>query len=88
MEDVKTDGVDLMAATRPYQEAVRDPWINRSKGMTCATCIYFVEKRPLNDVGCLFGRCRRHSPTMNGYPAVFGSDWCGDHKLDENRIRP
>ncbi len=32
------------------------------------------------------GRCRRHSPTMNGYPAVFVNDWCGDHKLDENKI--
>lgn len=32
------------------------------------------------------GRCRRHAPTMNGWPAVFGEDWCGDHKLDENKI--
>ena len=31
------------------------------------------------------GRCRRHAPTMSGYPVVFGHDWCGDHKLDENR---
>lgn len=34
----------------------------------------------------IFGRCRRHSPTMNGFPAVFGSDWCGDHKLDEGKV--
>ncbi|MBC8158969.1 MAG: hypothetical protein H8E94_06530 [Alphaproteobacteria bacterium] len=33
----------------------------------------------------VFGRCRRHAPTMQGYPAVFGNDWCGDHKLDENK---
>jgi hypothetical protein len=32
------------------------------------------------------GRCRRHAPTMNGYPAVFVTDWCGDHKLDETKI--
>ena len=32
------------------------------------------------------GRCRRHAPTMNGYPAVFASDWCGDHKLDEAKL--
>jgi len=32
------------------------------------------------------GRCRRHAPTMNGYPAVFATDWCGDHKLDENKV--
>ena len=30
------------------------------------------------------GRCRRHAPTMNGYPVVFVQDWCGDHKLNEN----
>jgi hypothetical protein len=30
------------------------------------------------------GRCRRHSPTMNGYPVVFVNDWCGDHKLSES----
>jgi hypothetical protein len=32
------------------------------------------------------GRCRRHAPTMNGYPVVYMSDWCGDHKLNENAI--
>jgi len=21
---------------------------------------------------------------MSGYPVVFDTDWCGDHKLDEN----
>jgi len=31
------------------------------------------------------GRCRRHAPTMSGHPAVYQSDWCGDHKLDENK---
>jgi hypothetical protein len=29
------------------------------------------------------GRCRRHAPTMSGYPVVFVNDWCGDHKLSE-----
>jgi hypothetical protein len=32
------------------------------------------------------GRCRRHAPTMSGWPAVFVNDWCGSHKLDENKI--
>jgi hypothetical protein len=32
------------------------------------------------------GRCRRHAPTMSGYPTVFHNDWCGDHKLDENKL--
>lgn len=68
-----------------------DPWIHRSKGMRCTTCMYFVIKRKteevaldkINDKGHI-GRCRRHAPTMNGYPVVFESDWCGDHKLNEN----
>lgn len=32
------------------------------------------------------GRCRRHAPTMSGYPVVFPSDWCGEHKLDETKL--
>ena len=32
------------------------------------------------------GRCRRHAPTMNGYPVVFKSDWCGDHRVDEEKL--
>jgi len=34
------------------------------------------------------GRCRKHAPTLDGWPAVFESDWCGDHKLDENKVDP
>jgi hypothetical protein len=32
------------------------------------------------------GRCRRHAPTLSGWPAVFDVDWCGDHKLDETKL--
>ncbi len=66
----------------------RDPWKHRNARMRCRTCMWFVEKRPTFAVpgGVIIGRCRRHAPTMNGYPVVFGNDWCGDHKLDENRI--
>jgi len=28
------------------------------------------------------GRCRRHCPTMSGFPVMFETDWCGDHKLE------
>jgi hypothetical protein len=68
-----------------------DPWKHRSESMKCKTCMWFVIKAtdsmenpvlPLPELG----RCRRHSPTMNGYPAVFTHDWCGDHKLDENKV--
>ncbi len=61
-----------------------DNWKHRSDKMKCATCMHFVIKEKKDQTG-LFGRCRRHAPTMSGYPAVFGTDWCGDHKLDENR---
>ena len=81
-----------------------DSWRHRSKGMTCATCMWSVIKEPEikpNPPGPLgenaemaetptpkpkLGRCRRRAPTMNGYPAIFENDWCGDHKLDENKI--
>jgi hypothetical protein len=64
-----------------------DPWLHRSQGMRCRTCMFFVAKatpEPVGDRGDL-GRCRRHAPTMSGFPAVFEADWCGDHKLDEQK---
>lgn len=67
-----------------------DPWTHRAEGMRCRTCISFVVKatngRPTTDSRGPLGRCRKHAPTMNGFPAVFYTDWCGDHKLDENKI--
>ena len=69
-----------------------DPWKHRSAGMTCKTCMYFVVKAVADGDGSVsaergeLGRCRRHAPTMKGFPAVFEADWCGDHKLDENKI--
>lgn len=72
----------------------QDNWQHRSKGMVCGTCMFSVPKlktnpdpsepsaAPTNQLG----RCRRHAPTMAGFPAIFESDWCGDHKLDENKI--
>lgn len=61
-----------------------DNWVHRSVGMRCRTCIYFVPKEA-PDVGRdkTLGRCRRHAPTLSGWPAVFDNDWCGDHKLKE-----
>jgi hypothetical protein len=64
----------------------QDPWAHRSRGMRCATCMWFVKKGN-TDTGAVrqMGRCRRHAPTMMGYPVVFDTDWCGDHKMDENK---
>ncbi len=60
----------------------RDPWVNRPEGMRCCTCMYFVIKQSDKETGAPKGRCRRHAPSMSGYPVVFESDWCGDHKLE------
>lgn len=66
-----------------------DPWKHRSAGMQCRTCMWSVMKEPSGVTARpAIGRCRRHAPTMNGYPVVYESDWCGDHKLDENKILP
>jgi len=60
-----------------------DNWEKRTSNMHCRTCVYFVVKgAPNSDLG----RCRRHAPTLNGWPPVFLTDWCGDHKLDETKI--
>ena len=74
----------------------KDPWVHRSSGMRCGTCIWYVPKNrigtsnsdinPLKDSLKEIGRCRRHAPTMNGYPVVYVTDWCGDHRLDENKL--
>jgi len=64
--------------------SVDDPWRHRASNMRCVTCMWFVVKDHPNTIlppeGPL-GRCRRHAPTLGGYPAVFAQDWCGDHKL-------
>lgn len=79
----------MLSSEKP-KAMVNDPWINRAQGMRCRTCMFFVSKNV--DAGRVFdhrgefGRCRRHAPTMSGYPAVFETDWCGDHKLDENKL--
>jgi hypothetical protein len=68
------------------QIKVTDPWVHRSEGMRCKTCIWFVPKQTEAKIGYDLGRCRRHAPTMGGYPVVYVNDWCGDHRIDENKI--
>lgn len=63
-----------------------DPWKHRAVGMTCATCMWYLPKVSTYEGAAKVGRCRRHAPTMSGYPAVFPADWCGDHKLDETKL--
>lgn len=70
-----------------------DNWQHRSANMRCESCMWYApkaaeaveseEKSTNMRRPDYFGRCRRHAPTMTGFPAVYGTDWCGDHKLDE-----
>lgn len=84
VENSKANPVATVPADSPC-----DPWQHRSDAMKCKTCMYCAPKRPPMNlvVQRPVGRCRRHAPTMNGYPVVFVlEDWCGDHKLDETKV--
>ena len=68
-----------------------DPWADRSSGMKCRTCVWFVPKvnqglYAMKPEAPIVGRCRRHAPSMGGYPVVYQTDWCGDHRVDENKV--
>lgn len=66
-----------------------DNWVHRSERMSCATCMWYVQKAQSADnpvVAVAVGRCRKKSPSMDGWPVMFSSDWCGQHKLDENKV--
>ncbi len=62
-------------------EVNEDNWKHRANNMLCQTCMFFVPKTHHS-----LGRCRRNAPTMAGFPAVFETDWCGNHKIDENKL--
>jgi hypothetical protein len=51
---------------------------------TCVTCRWF-DIIPSEDEA-VSGHCRRHAPSATGFVPVFVNDWCGDHRLDENRV--
>ena len=65
-----------------------DNWKHRSSKMSCGTCMFFVEKvtTGVQRSDKIIGRCRFNAPTMKGWPVLFSSDWCGQHKLDENKL--
>ncbi len=75
----------------PPEAELQDPWAHRSEGLRCRTCMWFVAKirySPTEDreITAKVGRCRKRAPTMDGYPAVFPTDWCGAHKVDETKL--
>jgi hypothetical protein len=95
-EMTKAEMNEENAKRRISVDKAADPWVHRSSGMRCQTCIWYVAKQPAaaaqGVIGgyapapAQIGRCRRHAPTMGGYPVVYMTDWCGDHRLDENKI--
>ena len=61
---------------------IRDNW-NRNK-MRCKNCTWYIKKgKPPSTIG----RCRRHAPSVNGYPVVFEDDCCGDHRVSEEEVK-
>lgn len=56
-----------------------DKWANKNT-FVCQTCMFFVQRG-------IIGRCRRRSPTLNGWPVMHLTDWCGDHKIDEDKLK-
>lgn len=82
----KSKNQERSEAAERVKTSDKDPWAHRSEGMRCQTCMWYVKKGggPIISPNSV-GRCRRHAPTMSGYPVVFANDWCGDHKLDERR---
>lgn len=84
------EGCALQPKRDTKEDKTSDPWKHRSEGMQCRTCMWFVGKKhdlAADLAGTKIGRCRRHAPTMTGYPVCFQEDWCGDHKLDETKVK-
>lgn len=63
-----------------------DNWKHRSQAMRyhCSTCVFFVSNRFAPELHC--GNCHASAPGPDGWPVVNESHWCGDHKLDEEKV--
>ena len=91
-EDLEKDRIMADTLNSAFKTRyTEDNWKVRGEKMVCLSCMYFVEKFRLPSeekptLGLAIGRCRRHAPTMSGWPVMFLTDWCGDHKLDENKV--
>jgi len=71
------------ANAKVVKKEINNLWNHRSDFMRCKSCIWFVPKKAGNNLVYHLGRCRRHAPTMSGYPVVYVNNWCGDHKVNE-----
>jgi hypothetical protein len=84
-DDPACDG--CLSEDEPIEE--HDMQQHRSEGMRCSTCMWWVEQvdQGLSWWSWSLGRCRKHAPRLEGWPAVYDIDWCGDHKLDEAKLK-
>ena len=73
--------------TSKAKDEMNDNWKHRSSQMVCNTCMFFVPKLNVGGEEVELGRCRANAPVVQkGWPVVFKTDWCGQHKLDENMV--
>jgi hypothetical protein len=58
----------------PTKPIPSDNWNKETNNMQrCELCMHYAGMR-----------CRRHAPKgQEGWPAVFPTDWCGDHKMSK-----
>lgn len=67
-----------------------DLWQDRTLGRRCETCMWWVEKvpkKPITKQYSIIGRCRKNAPiVLEGWPPTYPDDWCGAHKMDEEKI--
>jgi len=72
------DKIKYLKRCKMSEGKIKDRW-DQITGYNCGTCRYLSPKKDDK------GRCRRHAPTMSGYPVVYiNNDWCGDHKIGTN----
>lgn len=61
---------------RAFSPKEVDNWQNMNTFM-CETCQNYINFR-----------CRCHSPNgQEGWPAVYPTDWCGDHKMSKTTMQ-
>jgi len=63
-----------------------DNWKHKSDNMICKTCMYYMKKHICLETSIEVGRCKRNAPSNIGFPVVFPSDWCGEHKIDHEKL--
>ena len=74
MSSKKPAGVSVPPATTPVVKG--DNWRKGNNRYICNTCAHYLNYR-----------CRKHAPRgLEGWPAVFPTDYCGDHKMDKHTM--